>query len=264
MDDALFKSIVYQLGKLEWCGTLSFHRYNEPLADRPYLLKRLGQAHRLAPSAMLCLFTNGDYLKPDYLQEIYAAGCRQMICSVYLQEGKPYDDTEMVEAIEHRLAGLALPFRWETRQPGFHLVEITYRDMSFLIRGQDYFRQAGDVQALANRGGILRVNGHYRRTDPCMKPFIEMQIEMDGTLLPCCELRSDHPEHRASILGKLKPGDDLVRAWAGPVYAKWRRDLFSFDPKDGPCATCAAAGIGSGDDMRRLVAEVRRNWIPGV
>lgn len=261
MDDALFTSIISQLGQLQWAGTLSFHRYNEPLADRPYLLKRLTEAQSLAPTARLCLFTNGDYLTRGYLDAIHKAGCRAMIVSVYLQEGKPYNDGEMILAIKKRLEALDLPSRWEVAAHGNHFVRLTYRDMDLVIRGQDYFRSLGDIQAMGNRGGILDVNSNFQRVEPCMKPFVEMQIEVDGTLLPCCELRSDHPAHRSSILGKLQPGDDIVTAWAGPSYTKWRRALFSFEPKTGVCATCAAPGIGTSADVQRLVAEVRQNWV---
>ena len=261
MDDALFHSIVLQLGKLKWGGTLSFHRYNEPLADRAYLLRRLRQARSLAPTATLCLFTNGDYLNPDYLEAIHEAGCRRIVCSVYLQEGKPYDDNEMLGAINTRIDGLGVTADWEVSEPGIHVARIAYRDIDMVIRGQDFYRSFNDLQAMSNRGGILDVNTHYLRTEPCIKPFVEMQIEVDGTLLPCCELRSDYPAHRAYTLGRLRPQDDIVSVWAGPAYTKWRRALFSFEPKTGICAGCAAPGIGTSPEVRQLVNQVHRAWI---
>jgi hypothetical protein len=48
---------------------------------------------------------------------------------------------------------------------------------------------------------IVPSNGHFKRREACAKPFREMQIEMDGTLPLCCDLRSDYPEYRRSILG---------------------------------------------------------------
>lgn len=76
MDDALFDGIILQLGAMGWRGTIRFHRYNEPLADRDYLLRRLDTCHALAPCASVLLQTNGDYLDRSYLEAIYDAGCR--------------------------------------------------------------------------------------------------------------------------------------------------------------------------------------------
>ncbi len=261
MDDALFDSVLGQLGRLDWEGVLSFHRYNEPLSDRDYFMRRLHEARRLAPSAHVRVFTNGDYLTRDYLDAIYEGGCRSIISSVYLQEGKPYDDEAMEKAVVRRIANLGLTFTWDAKAPGFHWARVPYKDMEFIVRGQDYFRTVGEQQALFNRGGILPVNTTIRRTDPCTKPFVEMQIEVDGTLLPCCEFRSDHPDHQAYVLGRLQPGDDIVAAWTSASYAKWRRDLFSFDAKTGACATCTLAGIGDTPEIRTLVANVRQHWI---
>lgn len=261
MDDALFQGIMSQLGALDWGGVLSFHRYNEPLADRAYFLMRMNQARSLAPSAQMRLFTNGDYLTRDYLDAIYDGGCRSIICSVYLQEGKPYDDETMVTAIIRRIEHLGLEFQWDMTSPGFHSARMKYRDADFVMRGQNYFRPVGNYRAMGNRGGILPVNTDFRRTEPCLKPFVEMQIEVDGTLLPCCEFRSDYAGHQAYVLGRLQPADDLVTIWAGAAYAKWRRDLFSFDAKKGACGNCNAPGVGDGSDIRRLVADVRDRWV---
>ena len=261
MDDALFTSIVSQLGTLDWSGFLSFHRYNEPLADRDYFLARLNEAHIRAPSARMRLFTNGDYLTRDYLDAIYDGGCRMINGSVYLQEGKPYADEEMTAAVLRRIGLLGLRYRWHTTQPGYHVAEVEYRDMIFFVTGQNYHRPLGNWQAMSNRAGSLGFDPGFQRVDPCLKPITEMQIELDGTLFPCCEFRSDYPAHQAYALGRLRPEDDLVAVWASAIYTKWRRDLFSFEVKRGACGNCRAPGVGDSAENRRIVAEVRRHWI---
>lgn len=261
MDDALFRDIMLQLGALGWGGTLSFHRYNEPLADRAYLLRRLRQARTWASSAFIRLFTNGDYLTPDYLDEIRRLGCGSVICSVYLQEGRVYDDAEMMSAIARRLRMLGRPYDWEVSEPGLHLARLRDDAMEIIVRGQDFYRPDANGPAGSSRGGILPLDRGWVRTDACLKPFAEMQIEVDGTLLPCCELRSDHPSHQGSVLGRLKPGDDIADAWAGAAYVAWRRHLLSFEPKQGPCASCRSPGIGDDADLRATVAMIRQEWM---
>ena len=261
MDDALFHGILAQLDALKWDGALSFHRYNEPLADRAYLLRRMEECRAMAPTAKVHLYTNGDYLDTDYLAEIYDRGCRNLIYTVYLQEGKPWDDQAAVAAMIERLKRLGLTSgEWVASRPGCHVAKVAYRDVSFTMRSVNYFTPLREDRALAsNRGGSLDINTEYVRISPCMKPFAEMQIEVDGTLMPCCECRSDYEPHRAYAMGKLKPGDSLVAAWAGKTYVDWRRSLFSFGEKPAPCNNCTVAQLPDTPELRENVEKLRRH-----
>ncbi len=253
MDDALFESVVSQLGALSWRGFIRFHRYNEPLADRGYMLRRLEACHALAPSASVLIQTNGDYLNRGYLEAIYDAGCRNIFCTAYLKEGIPYDDTMAIATIEDRLRLLEVPFEFVSLQPGIEVVtRASFRDMDFVMRSFNF-----QVDA-SNRGSILGTNANFARVQPCLRPFDELQIECDGTLMPCCELRSDHVEHRPYRMGQLRPGDSLVEAWASATYVAWRKTLFSFEPKQRPCTTCGNPSLPDTDESRQAVELCRK------
>lgn len=253
MDDALFDGIVAQLGALAWRGTIRFHRYNEPLADRDYVLRRLHACRALAPTASVLMQTNGDYLDRDYLEAIHDAGCRNIFCTAYLKEGAPYQDAVAVATVEDRLRRLGVAFEWVSQQPGVQvLARASFRDMNFVMRSVNF--QAG----ASNRGGSLNGNGDFRRISPCLRPFDELQVECDGTLMPCCELRSDHAEHRPYRMGRLRPGDSLVAAWASESYVAWRRAMFSLAPKNGPCMTCINQSLPDTAESRQVVEQYRR------
>ena len=252
MDDALFESIVSQLGDLGWRGILRFHRYNEPLADRDYVLRRLEACRSLAPNASVLIQTNGDYLNRDYLEALREAGCRNIFCTAYLKEGVPYDDATAVATVEDRLRRLQVPFELSV-QPGMQVVaRVSFRDMKFIVRAMNFGVSA------SNRGGCLETNSDLVRVEPCMRPFDELQIECDGTLMPCCELRSDHAEHRSYRMGRLRPGDSLVEAWASASYIAWRKALFSFAPKQRPCTTCSNPSLPDTADARQTVELFRQ------
>ena len=155
MDDALFESIVGQLGALAWRGFLRFHRYNEPLADRDYVLRRLEACRTLAPSASVLIQTNGDYLDRGYLEAIHDAGCRNIFCTAYLKEGAAYDHATAVATIEDRLRRLEVPFEFVSLQPGIQVVaRASFRDMDFVMRSFNFHVTA------SNRGGM---SGNERR-----------------------------------------------------------------------------------------------------
>ena len=84
-----------------------------------------------------------------------------------------------------------------------------------------------------------------------------MQIEYDGTLLPCCNLRSDFDAHQSCVLGKLTPDSNIVDVWSGPAYVAWRNMLFSNLPKPPPCQTCWAAGNESSESNRTFIDNFR-------
>jgi MoaA/NifB/PqqE/SkfB family radical SAM enzyme len=253
MENALFHSIVSQLGCIDYAGTIRFHRYNEPLADRDYVLRRLREVRDLAPKASVLIQTNGDYLDRDFLDALYEAGCRRIFCTAYLKEGAPYDHDSAIGTIEGRARRLGLPVAWTVQQPGIQVeAKIAYRDMDFTMRARNFACGASD------RGGSLATPSTVTRETPCFRPFDELQIEHDGTLMPCCELRSDFPGHRDHTLGTLKPGDSLVEAWSSAPYIAWRKALFSYEPKQAPCANCANPSLSDTPALRATVAHYRR------
>lgn len=253
MDDALFESIVSQLGDLGWRGIIRFHRYNEPLADRDYVLRRLEACRTLAPGASVLIQTNGDYLNRSYLEAIQQTGCRNIFCTAYLKEGVPYDDATAMATVGDRLRRLEVPFEFVSVQAGIQAVaRASFRGTNIVVRSVNF-----QVNP-SNRGGSLGMNGDFVRVEPCLRPFDELQIECDGTLMPCCELRSDHVAHRPYRMGRLKPGDSLVEAWASVTYVAWRKELFSFEPKQRPCKTCSNPSLPDTADLRRTIESYRQ------
>jgi hypothetical protein len=61
---------------------------------------------------------------------------------------------------------------------------------------------------------------------------------MDGTVLPCCNFRTDIPDQRRYAVGRIGVDGDMFDIWAAAALTEWRRRLFLFGEKDGPCAAC--------------------------
>ncbi|MDR1043803.1 MAG: radical SAM protein, partial [Candidatus Adiutrix sp.] len=102
MDEDLYLSILQQLQEFQYTGKLAFHRYNEPLAD-PIIFTRLRQARTFLPEALLCIFTNGDYLDRDMFLHLEELGVREMeISAPYFDEGEVYSPEEARNRIEGR------------------------------------------------------------------------------------------------------------------------------------------------------------------
>ena len=68
------------------------------------------------------------------------------------------------------------------------IARASFRDLDFIMRSVNIQSNP------SNRGSSLDTNADLRRTQPCLRPFDELQIECDGTLMPCCELRSNYAD----------------------------------------------------------------------
>ena len=112
--------------------------------------------------------------------------------------------------------------------------------MNFLVWARNFHkRDANGVLRMHDRGHSLPVHSGIVRTNSCVMSVIQLQIEWDGQRLPCCEIQPDLFEKDKYTLGRLTPKSDVFLEWANANYAIWRRDLFSFEPKKAPCATCS-------------------------
>ena len=143
---------------------------------------------------------------------------------------------------------------------GLHYVEVSSElgiqyqvqgpeDLDFIYRAYNFGGTAKGVPVRQDRGQSLTVNETVRRTAPCIRPFDEMQIETDGTMMPCCNFRSDVQSHKQYAIGKLTAESDLFAAWTSENYVAWRKGLVTNALKTGACASCAY-GVPDEDDLR--------------
>ncbi len=260
MDADLFTSIVDQLRRINYDGAISLHRYNEPLADRAHVLACIRQIRERLPLATIRIFTNGDYLDRDYLDELYGAGCRFVRASLYAAQ-EEYDDDAMAARLRERVARLGYPFAFH-RMARKAVAKIHMApDMSFDYSTLDYLGadEGAPVLRAVNRGGALAINEGYTRTSPCFIPFTELQVEWDGSLQACCNLRADLPEQAPYTLATLTPESDLFVAWCGRKYVEWRRALASWERKTGPCASCHFSEVRDTPQLREAL-RLCRTW----
>ncbi len=233
MESALYDRILTDLARIRYRHKVSYSRYNEPLASRT-ILDRIGEARRALPDALLHLNTTGDYLDRDYLDALYAAGLRSMNIQVYLGSDDPYDHSRVRAKMLAQVAKLKRRHRITIDAPGQRIeARLSYRDMALRIYGRN-FADSG-----CNRGETVTLDQRYRRTSPCVSPFYHAYIDYDGSMVPCCNIRSDIPEHADNTLGKLSATTSLFDVYGGVTAARWRRRLIGDEPKTGVCASCS-------------------------
>jgi len=230
MDEALYRKILKELGDIDYSAKIFYSRYNEPFADR-VILERLRLAKSMLPNARLCTFTNGDYLTPEYLEEIYSAGLREIYVSLYLGNKAKFNDERMRLRIERFVKKLGLEGSWSIERPGveYHY-RVIYRDMQFLVFGRN-FDQIG-----YDRAGTVQLANARNRTSPCYIPFTSVYIDANGCVVPCCNVRSDVPEHESFLVGDLN--EDSIFDIYTKRLDEWRCELIRYGDKKEPCNMC--------------------------
>jgi radical SAM protein with 4Fe4S-binding SPASM domain len=245
MSDSLFFNIMRQLCKIEYAGSIHINRYNEPLADRDYALKRLHEIKAFLPKCSVTVFTNGDYLDASYVRALGDAGVRTMMMTVHeAPDGTGFAD--LLADQDRRLARLGLPFFYQMNDA--QDVRVAHVDtgsaMVFTCMAQDFHRRdAHGVLWMQDRGQSLAVEKGMLRSTPCFMPFVQMQIEWDGELLPCCQIQPDVFAPNRYSLGKLTENSNIFLEWSNPRYVQWRKALFSYEIKASPCSSCDYGGF---------------------
>ena len=91
LPDATYLKLINNLAEIDYDKLLNFHRFNEPLANKDLILKRVKQARSALPRAKLGIYTNGDYLDRAYLDALRDAGVTLIVMSYYFEKNKQFD-----------------------------------------------------------------------------------------------------------------------------------------------------------------------------
>lgn len=237
MSDELFLNIMNQLRSIEYSGVISIHRYNEPLADKNKALLRISSIRSFIPKANLVIYTNGDYLNKDLLLILADLGVTLINATLH-SENTTYE--ELILKLKSRVEKLELPFTFhnDTNNKSCH-AQIKLGNLSLRYQVADFFaKKDNGAMRISNRGGSIDNCSNYGRLEPCLTTFNEIQIEYDGTLLPCCNIHSGLDIHKNYILGKLENNGNLFVEWTNHNYVNWRKKLITFGAKGPPCTNC--------------------------
>jgi hypothetical protein len=253
MDEALYLRILGDLASIDYSGVITYSRYNEPLADK-IILTRIRQAREHLPNATLSTHTNGDYLDQEYLDELKAAGLNRLRVQVYLGNNEHFNDEVMRTRLVRRLKDLGLPYEATLVEPNVrYMATVQYPGMEVTFDARNFDAIGVD------RGQTIAMPEVYERTAPCFVVFRHLYIDYDGSVVPCCNIRSDEPRHEPYIVDRLATGRSLFQAYANSPLADWRRGLVTFGKKEKPCDTCAYEVPPDTPELRAMSETVARD-----
>lgn len=231
--EEVWQAILVGLKQVNYSGNFVWSRYSEPLSEKR-ILDRIQDVHQAAPNCRVGINSNGDYLNADYLTALEAAGLNRLFIDVYI----PDDETYSVEV------GFKFLHKLSQRINRSHTVLGTTPEVYCQLESDKMVinaivRNSASLKSIdmSDRGGLMENARKATRTSPCYSPFKHLVIDWDGSIVLCCQVRSDSPSHQDVVFGKIGvDGLGLVDAYVR--LAEWRNSLKAFGPKQGPCASC--------------------------
>ena len=226
-----YLKIINELKEINYDGSITYSRYNEPLYDKIFL-KRIKQARESLPNAFLFTHSNGDYINRDYLEELADAGLNLIKLQCYLGENESFDIEKIIKPRMEKIAQkLHLPYLINTDNKTHYEFEFRHPKIAVIIEAND-FREIG-----VNRGDSVKKIRAYKRTEPCISPFYRLYIDYNGSVMPCCQTRHDNPKHQHMIMGNINQ-NSLFEIFTNAKFASLRSHLEKHGRKIYPCNSC--------------------------
>ena len=227
MPEMMYEKIMNELAEIAYSGKIWYSRYNEPFSDR-IILERIRKARQKLPNATLHSFTNGDYITREYLDDIASAGLNDMYIMRYPQGKCEYNESQQREILTTFAKKIGFPFEQRKNVS----LEIFHPAMTIMVLGPDPQSQ------YCNRADSVTISTKsYRRKTPCYSPFTNMYIDHNGSVMPCCNMRSDVSQHAEMIMGNVAE-NTLCSIYANLHYSLLRYQMRDFGNKVYPCNVC--------------------------
>ena len=191
----LVRKIARELHRVGYAKDVSFHQFNEPLLVPEHLYACMREVRQTLPGASLNVFTNGDHLTPEVLENLRAAGASSVMVTCHYAKDEEWSVKTATRKILQRSVGLGLPC--DIQSHGSHLINLTgIGDMEIWIMAVDLMEHG------SNRLGTVPVARQERtHARACKMMLSSMNISYSGTAYLCCEFCHGVENQRKYALG---------------------------------------------------------------
>lgn len=251
LPESVYVRLLEELRQLRFSGTVSFSRYNEPFSD-PVLYERLRQARAALADAILFTNSNGDFVDREALQRSSEAGLDRLAIQHYAGPNG-WDPGSALTALRRMADRLGLDPSRLRRAVGSLRIITSFGAMHIELVSVNW-----GAWRVSRGGTVSAAQQNVQRTAPCTHFFGSAYVDYNGSVMPCCNVRSDVAEHRGLVLGNLLEEDrTLSDVLFAPKAVSWRRQAAAYQAWSEPCRTCEAYAMPD-DGFWRWAWAVRR------
>jgi GTP 3',8-cyclase len=192
LPEELFKRIIDDLRAIKFTGRISPHSFGEPLMDKrlEILMK---YAHEYLPKAKLEIYTNGDLLDINILNNLYDAGVKNYVITLY-------GNQKEVEANEKRMTDLKKYIKENKKEISMEINKFSNR------------------LNLSNRGGIIKIHKNTK-TIACQAYNNPLVINYKGDVVLCCN------DYFGQITFGNIENNSLLEIWSKKSFKTIRKEV---------------------------------------
>ncbi|MDP3595563.1 MAG: SPASM domain-containing protein [Nitrospirota bacterium] len=254
LNRSLYEGVLGDLRSIDYDKVLRFARYSEPMAD-DHIYEMVALARQHLPKAVIDIVTTGDYLDAESLNRLREMGLSVLRISVYMRKGVAWSAANAEGEINRLAKRIEIMPVWDQPTATTVGAVFPYSGMKVVVYSHNFDETGYD------RGQLIEslVDHAYVRRSPCFLVFSNFTVDFNGKIMPCCNLRSDHPDHQAFVLGDLSDRrQSIFDVYADQRYTEWRCGLATVGEKQSPCNTCKQKTLeGPALDQLRLAVDAK-------
>ena len=219
MDIELASEISKQLLEVGFDGIVNISGTGEATLTKhlPLIVKKFGDK-----KIHIEIVTNGDFLKPKLISDLYSSGLKQLVVSMY-------DGPEQIEYFNNLFDECGIDKDLYTLRDRWYDEDEDY--------GLIYTNRAGSM-------GEKLLSPHER---PCYYPHYAAYIDWNGDVLLCCQ----DMYNRTVKFGNVKD-KPLFDIWVDKKLTEFRDKLVVGDRSKSPCNNCNVNGMVFGESHSKL------------
>lgn len=198
MPPDLFKKIVGELAAIEYGKDISFHQFNEPLLVTDHLYACMREVREKLPAASMNIFTNGDKLTREVMENLRALGAHSVMVSCHYADGEEWTVKSACRKMEAVCARLGLPCSIQSSGPSL-ITLASFGCTEVWVMSSDLMRHGS--HRLGTVPAARRERPHAK---PCSMILSSMNLSYSGTAYLCCEFCHGVPDQRKYALGTAR------------------------------------------------------------
>lgn len=226
--DNHWELIMSELEEIGYKGRITLCLYNEPLLDLS-LNDKIREIRKRLPETKICLYSNGDYLTEEKLEELSFSGLNWMLITRHV-EGEFFD----IERCKIKNGQYIKKLGLDNYITGYR--ELNRNNVSYLLMYKSlelYIVTNNWSVTGCDRGGeIESLKAPMVREQPCAKAIRDFNIAYNGVVKSCCNIYFGKNADFGNIEtnGILDSYFDNLRMF--------RREMFRYGKKAGGCKYC--------------------------
>lgn len=203
-----------------WKSRIVIAGHGEPM-KHPHIYECIKLIRKFLPDNVIFLVTNGYNINNDSVRELFESGLSNLSIS-------EYTNFPAMKKIKKELKKEFTVADWEDGFDKNH----THLVAQISIAAPFEYEKKNSTHKLINRCGVAFPPSHAKSDKRCAKPFRDMYVSYDGTLLICCN------DFRRSLdLPTIFDGT-LDEVWNCEELQAARRVLYHDKRKFFPCNAC--------------------------